>query len=559
MLMHDGQITDLTTSLPDVVSSFIDNDMYQQVKTLFLTKANTDRYLDDALCQAEQVLCASLSKNSGFIRPMQAFRWLGFLGNTQPKRHFKDTNEDGQSIRRLADGSTVVWDERPNDVFEDDFTDGKKFGWTINDYIENVLPWARAMQTDRLYDDNSPFELKPISVAVMGPKGGSYKTATTIHFSIMAALLGFRVLVIDGDPQATLSTLLGYPMAQHPVTHPKSLSSALDAFVENEEEFDSSDFIRPSIFKNVSIITGSTEGSMIDMHLYKDLDLLDRFNAAIKATNEYDLIITDTRPQSTFQDFSQYHAADILLTTVPANTTGIGSVLQGLTNYTNYKVNIRDIGGIEDQKNQLAILCPTGVDSDSRDSSLTVYEKLLQMSNTGVSPLLVAKSYIPRNKAISEAASMYQTIFQKAEVDGKSSSTKGIFAAITTQFEEFFEKALIPFYLKVSGEEVSSDDVFQVTGNLDDPLNKVGSEYSYMDAGFAWLITRSAESATNTMMLRGKEVEQLNPKRYLRASDLGMGSGHQIVMSNGKYYALDYDLDQVSAMTPYVLRHNTAS
>ncbi len=47
------------------------------------------------------------------------------------------------------------------------------------------------------------------TVAVMNEKGGSGKTTTTISLAAVLAELGYRILVVDLDPQASASLWLG--------------------------------------------------------------------------------------------------------------------------------------------------------------------------------------------------------------------------------------------------------------------------------------------------------------------------------------------------------------
>src|SRR6266516_3336337 len=47
------------------------------------------------------------------------------------------------------------------------------------------------------------------TIAVMNEKGGSGKTTTTISLAAVLAERGFRVLVVDLDPQASASLWLG--------------------------------------------------------------------------------------------------------------------------------------------------------------------------------------------------------------------------------------------------------------------------------------------------------------------------------------------------------------
>ena len=47
------------------------------------------------------------------------------------------------------------------------------------------------------------------TIAVMNEKGGSGKTTTTVNLAAVLADRGFRVLVVDLDPQASASLWLG--------------------------------------------------------------------------------------------------------------------------------------------------------------------------------------------------------------------------------------------------------------------------------------------------------------------------------------------------------------
>ena len=57
-------------------------------------------------------------------------------------------------------------------------------------------------------------------MAVVNQKGGTGKTTTTENLGIGLAMEGKKVLVIDADPQASLTISLGYPI-------PDTLSTTL--------------------------------------------------------------------------------------------------------------------------------------------------------------------------------------------------------------------------------------------------------------------------------------------------------------------------------------------
>lgn len=47
-------------------------------------------------------------------------------------------------------------------------------------------------------------------ISIVNFKGGSGKTTTAIHLAQRYALRGYRVLAVDMDPQASLTTMFGY-------------------------------------------------------------------------------------------------------------------------------------------------------------------------------------------------------------------------------------------------------------------------------------------------------------------------------------------------------------
>ena len=53
---------------------------------------------------------------------------------------------------------------------------------------------------------------KATVIAVVNQKGGTGKTTTTENLGVGLAMEGKKVLVVDTDPQASLTISLGYPV-----------------------------------------------------------------------------------------------------------------------------------------------------------------------------------------------------------------------------------------------------------------------------------------------------------------------------------------------------------
>ena len=81
-----------------------------------------------------------------------------------------------------------------------------------------------------------PYTLRHMIISIINQKGGVGKTTTTVNLGVALAQAGSRVLLLDLDPQASLSSfadpdaplsLLGVPNLEVQTASPKSLASVL--------------------------------------------------------------------------------------------------------------------------------------------------------------------------------------------------------------------------------------------------------------------------------------------------------------------------------------------
>ena len=99
-------------------------------------------------------------------------------------------------------------------------------------------------------------------IAVSNQKGGTAKTTSCVNLGIGLAREGKRVLVIDADPQGSLTISLGY---SDPDSLDKTLSTLM-MYLVNEEDFDISGFILHHN-EGVDIIPANIELSAVEVSM----------------------------------------------------------------------------------------------------------------------------------------------------------------------------------------------------------------------------------------------------------------------------------------------------
>jgi len=129
--------------------------------------------------------------------------------------------------------------------------------------------------------------MAPTTIAISSFKGGTAKTSTALH--VGAALARFhkkKVLLIDFDAQANLTTGLGFDPDQH---------DSLAPVLQGEKQF--KDVIKQSVFPRLDLIPADTWLERIEVTgaLASDRYSHERLRDVIKESH-HDIIIIDTPP-----------------------------------------------------------------------------------------------------------------------------------------------------------------------------------------------------------------------------------------------------------------------
>ena len=151
-------------------------------------------------------------------------------------------------------------------------------------------------------------------ITVSNQKGGTAKTTSCVNLGIGLASNGKRVLLIDADPQGSLSISLGY---QEPDSFENTLATLM-MNIANDEEMNFEDVI---IHHNegVDIIPSNIELSAIEVSLVNVMSrelILKQIIERIKAS--YDYIIIDCMPSLGMMTINALACANSVLIPVQA-------------------------------------------------------------------------------------------------------------------------------------------------------------------------------------------------------------------------------------------------
>ncbi|MHA3980809.1 plasmid partitioning protein RepA [Halovulum sp. GXIMD14794] len=237
-------------------------------------------------------------------------------------------------------------------------------------------------------------------------KGGSGKTTSSVHTAQRLALKGYRVLAVDIDPQASLTTLFGF----RPEYDFLESGTIYDA-IRYEDPLPLSAIIQKTFFENINL---APAGLLLQEFEHETPQALinnvqppffSRMAAVLEEVEaEYDVVIFDCPPQLGYLTLSALCASTGVLITVVPNMLDIASMSQ----FLQMSADLLDVvseAGASMEFDFLRFLINRYEPNDGPQQQVVAFLRQLFGNEVMVAPML-------KSTAISDAGLTHQTIYE---------------------------------------------------------------------------------------------------------------------------------------------------
>lgn len=365
-----------------------------------------------------------------------------------PPRRFK-----GAELSELvgASLSTIYMAEKegrlpPPDL---DVNTHRRLGATLEQILVmqeyfDTLPWRR--------DDE-----EPVVMSFTNFKGGCWKTTTSWYAGSYYANLGYRVLFVDLDPQASLTLNCGI-LPDFETSHEQSLGP----YILEEEGYPpewANNVIRDTHISNLKIIPSTLQLAGVEYALSnaimearnsqnsysRMMHWFQRVRDVIgQVKQNFDIVIMDGTPSLGLLPLNIIFASDTVIVPVPTEITDFASTLSFGDLYKEQSETLFEVFGEEIMLPDMLFL-PTRFSASEKNATLGSEFVLKQIQKTFGADCM--QSVIKKHEAVvSNLSLMRRTVFDvnAGDANVNRQSRKRAMANFKTVFDEILERAVYP-------------------------------------------------------------------------------------------------------------------
>lgn len=243
---------------------------------------------------------------------------------------------------------------------------------------------------------------KAVVITAGNFKGGVGKSTTAATLAQGLSLRGHKVLVIDTDPQGSLTSLMGVA--------PETLNDEDTILtVASGDATSLSDAIRPTYWSNIHLIGAAPRISGAQFHLPARAQKGEKFWSVLSNAMEedildlYDVVIIDTPPSLDYLTINAFYAADILMVPLPPSAMDFVSSTQFWDLFVDLNDQFAEYGMVKDYSFVNVLL--SRVDANDSAAAL-VREWITEAYGKHVLPV-----EIPSTAAAKTAAAEFGTVY----------------------------------------------------------------------------------------------------------------------------------------------------
>ena len=303
--------------------------------------------------------------------------------------------------------------------------------------LSQAQEWIRAYRHDKL----RPTGAEAVTISIANFKGGVGKTTTAMTLAQGLTLLGHRVLVIDTDPQGSLSTLFGIL----PDTEVAEEDTILPLALGIETSIRSA--IRSTYWSGIDLVAaapclfGAEFALPARQTQEPDFQFWNVLNLGIDdVRGEYDVIILDSPPSLSYITINALMASNGIVMPLPPNALDYASASQFWNLFSDLSNEMLTKRGLDKEFDFVHVLL-SRVDATESTSDIvrtwiqaTYKEKVLPVE-------------IPKTAVTSSASAEFSTVYDIQKYDGNARTFKRARDAYD-QFVGYVESSVRAVWLK---------------------------------------------------------------------------------------------------------------